>query len=372
MKKLVVCFVTHEFNFFMMHKFDLVSEIVKLHEVVILTDLKDAKENDLIKVRSKNIKLKHIQKRSSSNVFDYARYVYELKASIKKIKPTHIFYVTLEVSFLGSIINDFKAVKKSFFIITGIGQLFFTNDFKHMILRFFYLFIFKINLLKKNYLFIFQNDDDQNVFLKKVFIKKIKSKVIRGFGVKLNTNDKSYDRSQITFFFAGRLAKSKGIEELLDAGKYLEKKYSNFKLLIAGSYFSDEHDYFSKSFYESLKEYNFIEYIGNVDHSKMNHLYEMADIFVLPSYREGLSKAVLEAASNGMPLIVSDTPGCKECIDNNGLLVRPKDSKDLAEKMEYFIKNPELIEKYSKNSQSHIKRHFSLDIIASEYIGLIN
>ena len=106
----------------------------------------------------------------------------------------------------------------------------------------------------------------------------------------------------------------------------------------------------------------------------MNNLYRKATIFVLPSYREGLPKAALEAAATGMPLILTDVPGCRECVEDNvnGYLIREKDSNDLISKMEAFILNPEIIRPMSMSSIKIIEKRFSLNRIAQEYLKSIN
>ena len=105
----------------------------------------------------------------------------------------------------------------------------------------------------------------------------------------------------------------------------------------------------------------------------MNNLYKKATIFALPSYREGLPKVALEAASTGMPLILTNVPGCRECVvDNvNGYLIRAKDSNDLISKIEKFILNPEIIRPMSISSRKIIEKRFSLNLISQEFLRLI-
>ena len=100
--------------------------------------------------------------------------------------------------------------------------------------------------------------------------------------------------------------------------------------------------------------------------------FQKGDVFVLPSHREGLSKALLEAAANGMPLITSDVPGCEECIENNGYVVKVNDSNSLRKAIETFIIDPSIIEKFSNNSMEHIKKNYSLEVVAEAYTKLIN
>ena len=106
----------------------------------------------------------------------------------------------------------------------------------------------------------------------------------------------------------------------------------------------------------------------------MNNLYKKTTIFVLPSYREGLPKVALEAASTGMPLILTNVPGCRECVEDNvnGYLIREKDSNDLISKMEKIILNPETIRPMSMSSRKIIEKRFSLNFISQEFLKLFN
>ena len=367
-----VCFVAHDFNFFKLHISQLVIEISKDNEVVVVTDLDSALPGDLKELEFKKIHFEHLKKRANKKIFDYFRYIYSLRSVIKKIKPGRIFYTTLESSFFGSIISQFRSSNKSFFVITGTGPEFFKKQFRYKILRFSYFLIFKINLLKRNSFFIFQNAQDQELFSRLGFIDTKLSMIIGGFGVKITNLKKVYKNSKITFCFAGRIVKSKGVIELLEAASKLVKKYSNFKLIIAGPRVYGNADSISDEEFQPFLQNEFIKYAGNIRHDKMNEFYQNADVFVLPSHREGLSKALLEAAANGMPLITSDVPGCEECIENNGYVVKVNDSNSLKEAMEAFIIDPSIIEKLSINSRKHVKKNYSLEVVAEAYTKLIN
>jgi len=150
-------------------------------------------------------------------------------------------------------------------------------------------------------------------------------------------------------------------------------KYPETKFVVAGKLDFENPTTISEKTYESLNKSE-IEFLGEVPHEKMNNLYKKATIFVLPSYREGLPQAALEAASTGMPLILTDVPGCRECVTEhvNGYLIREKDSNDLIAKMEKFILNPEIIRPMSMSSRKIIEKRFSLNRIAQEYLKSIN
>jgi glycosyltransferase involved in cell wall biosynthesis len=149
-------------------------------------------------------------------------------------------------------------------------------------------------------------------------------------------------------------------------------KYPETKFIVAGKLDLENPETISEKTYESLKDSR-IEFLGELPYEEMNNLYKKATIFVLPSYREGLPKSALEAASTGMPLILTNVPGCRECVvDNvNGYLIREKDSNDLISKMERFILNPEIIKPMGMSSRKIIEKRFSLNLISQEFLRLI-
>ena len=159
--------------------------------------------------------------------------------------------------------------------------------------------------------------------------------------------------------------------ELVEATKYLAKKHSNFQTIIAGPECLDSPDHLTASERKLFETSSFIKYIGHIDYEDMYSLYQKFDVFVLPSYREGLSTVCLEAAANGMPLIVSDVPGCSDCFNDNGFLVKPKDISGLANAMEQFILNPSLIHGFSKNSYEHVRLNYSPKKMAKAYLDLM-
>lgn len=373
-KKQTVCFVTHDYSFFKRFLINLAVEISDSYDVTVITDIQNIEKRDLEFLKENSIILEGLNQRSQTNKFTILTYIYALKKIVNKVSPEHIFYTTVEIAFVGSLITKFNSARKSYFVITGIGLDFFSKKLRYKILNLIYSVFFKANRFKENVTYIFQNLEDQTLFLKAGYCGPNNSEVIGHFGTTLaNHNDaKKKSTDFIKFFFAGRLVKSKGILELTEATHYLEKKYSNFKVIIAGSESQDSPDSLTSSERKLLEISSFIEYLGHIDHEDMYSFYQKFDVFVLPSYREGLSTVALEAAANGMPLVISDTPGCSECFNNNGFLVKPRDSLALAHAMEKFILDPSLIDGFSKNSYEHVKLNYSPKKMAAAYIALIN
>ena len=134
------------------------------------------------------------------------------------------------------------------------------------------------------------------------------------------------------------MLKDKGVIELLKASKNLYEKFKyDIKFILVGGKdlanpnFLDDHDI--SPFIVS----DYVEWVGFSN--DVLKYYNMADIMVFPSYREGLPKSLLEAMSVGLPIITTNSPGCKECVENNvnGFLVPIKDVNSLVNKIKYLI-----------------------------------
>ena len=170
-----------------------------------------------------------------------------------------------------------------------------------------------------------------------------------------------------------RIIKDKGIGEYIEAAKIVLAKFSNIKFQILGKIEESAHSDFSKEYIEALHESGVIEYLGESDDVKK--YITSADCIVLPSYREGTSKALLEGHAMGRPLIASNVSGCKEIILNNqsGLLCKPQDSSDLASQMlQIMYKSRSEREQMGILGREKVKNEFSEEIVFSQMRQLIS
>jgi glycosyltransferase involved in cell wall biosynthesis len=105
----------------------------------------------------------------------------------------------------------------------------------------------------------------------------------------------------------------------------------------------------------------------------MKDCFHQASVFVMPSYGEGLPKVALEAAASGLPLVMTNATGCKDCVEHavNGFLVKTRSSEALYDGMELCIKNLKSMKEYGQKSAEMVEKKYSLEIITQEYLKLI-
>lgn len=174
-------------------------------------------------------------------------------------------------------------------------------------------------------------------------------------------NKYKIENSDIVFMFIGRLNTDKGIFDLVRAFDKLLKEYENVKLFLIGP---DEEN-IENQICEFLKFKNVIriDYVSNPQ-----EILNIADVLVLPSYREGFGTIVIEAASMGIPCIASDIYGLNDAIVNNetGLLHKVKDVYDMIEKYEYLIENKNKIKEYGVNAKVRVYNNFKDEQLSNE------
>jgi glycosyltransferase involved in cell wall biosynthesis len=215
----------------------------------------------------------------------------------------------------------------------------------------------------------FLNQDDKLFFEKIRIIKPEKSFILNGEGV--NTDHfllEPIPRNKISFILIARILFDKGVKEYFEAAKKLKKIYPDVSFKILGYLKSDNPMAISEEIFTKWINTGAIEYAGFTE--DIRPFLKESTCVVLPSYREGISVALMEGASMGRPLIASDIPGCKELIDESktGFLCRIKDVEDLAAQMEKIINMEYLeLEKMGKLSRQKMVDNFSIQKVLPKY-----
>ena len=197
--------------------------------------------------------------------------------------------------------------------------------------------------------------------------------IIYGNGIDQNDFKMRKDnnfRDKLKFIFVGRLLKDKGINELCAAIQSVGNK-AEFTIISP----DDKENIASikGNAFENLKNMDSVQLINKVSHEEIKNIYSKSDVFILPSYREGLPRSALEAMCAGLPLILSDVPGCRECLINgvNGFLIESKSSESIEKAINKFIEKPEIIKKMGEESVNLIRKKFSDQKIFNNYEGIL-
>lgn len=255
--------------------------------------------------------------------------------------------------------------------ISGLGFLF-TGEKKSLKQKVL-VFVLKYFLPKKNHHVVFQNNEDQNIFIRNSIVSISKTSIIRGMGVDFSEFKRSSftAKGKLSFLFPARMLRDKGLAEFIAAAKRVEMEHDNVEFILAGSIDNTKNP-------TGVSEKELLEMIENTRISWIGYqanmiaAYERADVVVLPSYREGFPKVLVEACATGRPVITTNVPGCKDCaIDGyNGFIVPAKNEDALVESMMRFIKDPDLKFSMGENAYQFAKERFDCNKINEQFIKI--
>lgn len=303
--------------------------------------------------------------RNGSNPLSDILYFFSLFRKISSLKPDFILNYTIKPLLYGSISSFFlKKDLKVMSNITGVGYVFSGASFHQKLIRSIILPFLRF-ALKNNDVVFFQNKDDYQLYREFDLLSDRNTiELLNGSGVNLKKFEPRTDSySKLTFIFIGRFMKDKGIFNFIEAARYLKKKYgSSVSFMMFGNVDSNPES-LSKSEIENLIADNVFDRICATD--DIYGVLKNNAVVVLPSYREGTPKSVLEGLACGLPVITTDAPGCKETVIEgfNGFLVPVNNTEHLINSCESFVEDSELIKNFGRNSRVLAEEKFDVNLV---------
>lgn len=261
-----------------------------------------------------------------------------------KIKPDAFFGYTIKPVIYGMLSARFVGVPGRFPLITGLGYAF-TGEVtgKRKIIQRLARSLYRTALAKSTKA-LFQNPDDEALFRElKLLPDAVPSTVLNGSGIDVQQFEPApIPTGSATFLLIARLLGDKGIREYVEAAHIIKNTYPSVTFRLVGDLDTNP-DSIGQGELNKWVESGVIEYLGQLD--DVRPAIVQTCVYVLPSYREGTPRTVLEAMAMGRPVITTDAPGCRETVvdGENGFLVPTKDSDALASAMKRFVENPELV-----------------------------
>lgn len=326
---------------------DLIRELYKKgHIVYAFTS--EYSESDLQKIESLGaIPVTYDLNRGGLNPLADIKATYLLAKKIKEISPNIVFsYFTKPVIF-GTLAAKWAKVPKIIGMLEGLGYTFTDQPEglspKTKLIRNLQIFLYRIAFPYLDQL-VFLNPDDPVDLLEKHNLHVKAVNILGGIGLNLETypyKPISKVSENLNFLFIGRLLKEKGIHEFIAAAKLVKEKYPNATFTVLGAIDKSNLGALSEDELQNLIKSGIIEYPGHVDN--IQEWIAKSDVFVLPSYREGVPRSTQEAMAIGRAVITTDVPGCRETVvdEVNGFIVPRWNPEMLAARMIYFIEHPE-------------------------------
>ena len=321
----------------------------------------EAEEDWVQKFEEHGIIYKKIDvERNGTNPINDIKTFISIKKCLLEIKPDKIFSFQAKTIIYGNLAAKALGIKEVYPLIAGIGSVFLKDDFKTKLIRQIMKTEYKVALRKCPAIF-FQNMDDVQIFKENHVLKKQKIVMLHGSGVNLERFIVQPLPDNVVFLCISRLIRDKGVNEYLEASKIIKERHPDIRCMLVGPFDSNP----SAIKPEDLQKFIDvgIEYYG--EQSDVRPYLSQCSVFVLPSYREGTPKTVLEAMASGRAIITTDVPGCKETIVNgkNGIMVNAKDVNALTEAMETFIQEPEKIAVMAKEGRKMAENTFDVRLV---------
>ncbi|MBA7600152.1 N,N'-diacetylbacillosaminyl-diphospho-undecaprenol alpha-1,3-N-acetylgalactosaminyltransferase [subsurface metagenome] len=295
-------------------RFPLIKELLSCGYQVFAASPEDRFVKQLKKNGIEHIDIKI--SRGGINPFNDILLIFQFLEIYKRYKPDIIQHFTPKPVIYGTLAARLSGVNYIYNMIPGLGYVFTGNGLKKFWLRKVVRFLFQRSLLFSTHIY-FQNQDDRNYFIQYNIVNKAKTSIVPGTGVdtKLFSPGKKVKKEGIIFILVARMLWDKGIKEFVEAAYKLKKQYQDIDFWLLGPVYLENPRGILP---EQLEEWNkdgVVKYLGMTDNVKS--YLNKTDVVVLPSYyREGIPLSLLEAASMGMPIVTTDSVGCREVVED--------------------------------------------------------
>jgi len=287
----------------------------------------------------------------------------------RRIRPDMILHYTIKPNIYGTLAAAMLRIPV-INNVCGLGTVFLKNGIVSRIA----LNLYKWSFRSPRKVF-FQNPEDHRLFLDLGLVPAEIADLIPGSGVDLNHFYPSpYKRNnKFTFLMISRLISDKGVYEFIEAAKKLKQQGIDARFQILGPKDPLHRRGIKLKTIDDWVRSGLVEYLGTTE--DVRQFIHKADCVVLPSYREGVPRTLLEAASSGRPIVATNVPGCRQVVEHNynGLLCRMKDADDLADKMRQVATLDEQgLRRMGANGRKKMEQEFSEVVVIDKYVRSIS
>ncbi|CCG40528.1 glycosyltransferase family 4 protein [Magnetospirillum molischianum] len=294
-----------------------------------------------------------------------------LAALYRREKPDIVHHIALVPTFFGSVAVLLAGIGHSVSTMTGLGLVFTSDRPKVRLLRAVVKPVLRLVLSLQRHDMIFQNHDDRDFFIREKIVPKPRAHLIPGSGVDTEVFHPSPEPDGIvTAAFVGRMLRPKGVLDIVAAARLLRQQGAKVRIVLVGTPDNLNPESLSEDDLKGWQAEGLLEWWGF--RNDIATIWSQAHIALLPSYREGFPKSLLEAAACGRPMIASDVPGCREIVrpGTTGLLVPLRDGAALAEAIRTLAENTALRRRMGIAARAQVEAEFSNKQIAAQMQSL--
>jgi glycosyltransferase involved in cell wall biosynthesis len=309
---------------------------------------------------------------ASLNPLELLRSVRAVRALIREERPDVLIAYTIKPVIAAALAGHAEGVETIVALITGAGYAFTGGrEIKRTVSRAAASLLYRI-ALKRTHVIVFQNPDDERLFRELGLVPRGRqTRLVNGSGVDLDYYSPVPIPNRTAFLMIARLLKDKGIREFAHAARRLKAAHPEVPITLAGD-LDPSPDSLSRRELEELTDCG-IDYLGHV--GDVRPAIAACSVYVLPSYREGTPRSVLEAMAMGRAIITTDAPGCRETVreGENGVLVQPRDAQSLFDAMMRFVREPALAQTMGTESRRLAEAKYDVHRVNADllrYAGL--
>lgn len=359
-----ILYIVNDLKFFISHRLPIAIAAGKSgFEVHIAAPAKD-----VTVLQSTNITFHTIRlERGGLNIFKELGGLMDLIRIMRKLRPDIVHSITPKANIYGGISARLTGVKSLVAAVSGLGFVFSNASLKAGILRRLVITLYKAAFRHPNIEIIFQNCDDLALLQHYNVVGSKHYTLIPGSGIALDDYPYAPEPPGIPcVLFAARLLKDKGIIEFITAIRMLNARNVSATYRISGSLDPGNPASVTETELNEWKSENIAEFLGF--RKDMAAQMAASNIVVLPSYREGFPKVLIEAAACGRAIITSDVPGCRDAIIpyQSGLLVPSRSAADLADAIQILIEDGNLRQQMGKTGRLLAEQRYSIaDVVAT-------
>lgn len=304
-----------------------------------------------------------------TNPIEDMKLVWAFYRLYKHVKPDLALHYTIKPNIYGTM-GAWLAGVPVISNISGLGTVFLDHSVSSKVAHLLYKLALKIPAKV-----FFQNADDRALFIDSKLVAANKTGLLPGSGIDTDQFvpvDNELTDSSFCFLFIARLVKDKGLLEYVEAARILKVKYPDIQFAVLGAFYPGNPTAVTRDEIKNWEQEDTIEYLGTSN--DVQSVISQADCVVLPSYREGLSRVLLEAASMARPIVTTDVPGCRDVVDDgvNGFLCKVKDTESLATKMEKMLQlGQEQRIDMGKRGREKVVKEFDEALVIEKYQSAI-
>ncbi|MDR6492264.1 glycosyltransferase family 4 protein [Paraburkholderia sp. 22099] len=296
---------------------------------------------------------------------------------LRRERPDLVHGFTIKCAVYGSLSSRLAGVAVRVNAVAGMGYVFSSRDVKAVVLRPLVRRVMRMAFGGKRSMLILQNPDDLALFRTANIVDERAIRVIKGSGVNISRfkprseEAEPLEAQSLRVVLAGRLLWDKGIAEYVEAARILKAEGRSVRCILAGTPDPGNPAAVDENLLRGWVRDGLVEWLGHV--SDMPALFAETDVAVLPSYREGLPKSMIEAAACALPLIITDAPGCREVVGidgEEGLVVPVRDGRALADAIRRLDDDRALARKLGEAARQKALREFDEQIIIERTLAV--